>query len=110
LLFILGDNACRYSNPEGRITVKLWTAANQAHFSVADQGIGIPAQDLGRIFDRRFRSRNALDARDDGSGLGLPLARSILKAHGGDIAVDSIENAGSTFTVTLPMIAPETAD
>lgn len=110
LLFILGDNACRYSNPEGRITVKLWTAANQAHFSVADQGIGIPAQDLGRIFDRRFRSRNALDARDDGSGLGLPLARSILKAHGGDIAVDSIENVGSTFTVTLPMIAPETAD
>lgn len=104
LLFILGDNACRYSNPGGRISVALSVHGKQATISLTDQGIGIPAQDLERIFDRRFRSQNALSAREDGTGLGLPLAKSILKAHGGDIGVTSTENSGSTFTVTLPLI------
>ncbi|MGZ8160906.1 MAG: ATP-binding protein [Methylobacter sp.] len=110
LLFILGDNACRYSNPGGHITVALWLDGNQACFSLTDQGIGIPAQDLERIFDRRFRSQNALNSRDDGTGLGLPMAKSILKAHGGQITVISIENSGSTFTVTLPLISTEQDD
>jgi len=103
LLFILGDNACRYSNPGGHISVALSVDGKQATISLRDQGIGIPAQDLERIFDRRFRSQNALSAREDGTGLGLPLAKSILKAHGGDISVTSTENSGSTFTVTLPL-------
>jgi signal transduction histidine kinase len=62
---------------------------------------------LERIFDRHFRSQNALRARDDGKGLGLPMAKSILKAHGGYITVASTENSGSTFTVTLPLVSPE---
>ena len=107
LLFILGDNACRYSNPEGRIAVTLRADENEAIVSLTDQGIGIPAQDLERIFDRHFRSRNAQISRDDGTGLGLPMAKSILKAHGGDITVASTENSGSTFTVTLPLVSPE---
>lgn len=103
VLFILGDNACRYSKPGGHITIALWLEHNQALFSLSDQGIGIPTQDLERVFERHFRSDNAQISRSDGSGLGLPLARSILKAHGGHIAVNSIENSGSTFTVTLPL-------
>ncbi|MGR8999436.1 MAG: sensor histidine kinase [Gammaproteobacteria bacterium] len=105
VLFILGDNACRYSNPGGHIEAALRVNGNQACFSLTDQGIGIPAQDLERIFERNFRSRNARLSRDDGTGLGLPMAKSILQAHGGEITVTSIENSGSTFTVTLPVIS-----
>ncbi len=82
----------------------------EASFSLTDQGIGIPAQDLERIFDRHFRSQNALSSRDDGKGLGLPMAKSITKAHGGRITVTSIENSGSTFTVTLPLLSVEQND
>jgi len=104
VLFILGDNACRYSNPGGHITVVLRADGGEAVFSLSDQGIGIPATDLERVFDRHFRSNNARQSRDDGSGLGLPLAKSILKAHGGQITVASAENSGSTFMATLPLI------
>jgi signal transduction histidine kinase len=104
VLFILGENACRYSKPLGHIAVALWRDGKQACFSLTDQGIGIPAEDLERIFERHFRSSNAQHSRDDGSGLGLPMAKSILQAHGGQIAVRSVENSGSTFTVTLPLL------
>lgn len=103
VLFILGDNACRYSNPDGHIAAVLSIENGEAVFSLSDEGIGIPAGDLERIFDRHFRSENALHSRDDGTGLGLPMAKSILKAHGGRISVSSTENAGSTFTIALPL-------
>ncbi len=104
VLFILGDNACRYSNTRGHLAVMLKISDDEAHVSLTDQGIGIPVHDLERIFDRHFRSKNALHSRNDGTGLGLPMAKSIIKAHGGRIGVDSIENVGSTFTITLPLI------
>jgi signal transduction histidine kinase len=107
VLFILGDNACRYSNPGGHIAVALRVDQKEASFCLTDQGIGIPAQDLERIFERHFRSQNAQSSRDDGTGLGLPLAKSIIKAHGGRISVTSVETSGSTFTVTLPLISIE---
>jgi two-component system OmpR family sensor kinase len=107
VLFILGDNACRYSNPCGHIAVALRVVGETASFSLTDQGIGIPEQDLERIFERHFRSGNALASRDDGKGLGLPMAKSILKAHGGNITATSVENSGSTFTVTLPLVSIE---
>ncbi len=109
-LFILGDNACRYSNPGGHISVALWTDGKEANISLTDQGIGIPVQDLERIFDRHFRSRNAQHSRDDGTGLGLPMAKSILMVHGGRITVTSTENSGSTFTITLPLNLMEEDD
>ncbi|ASF47196.1 sensor histidine kinase [Methylovulum psychrotolerans] len=105
VLFILGDNACRYSKPGGHIAVCLAADGHQAIISLSDQGIGIPAQDLERIFDRHFRSNNALSSRNDGSGLGLPMAKAILQAHGGQVSVASTEQQGSTFTVTLPLIS-----
>jgi signal transduction histidine kinase len=107
VLFILGDNACRYSNPGGHIAVTLHTGENSATFSIADQGIGIPAEDLDLVFDRHFRSANARRSRHDGAGLGLPMAKAILQAHGGQIVAASIEGAGSTFTATLPLASTE---
>ncbi|MFZ2168408.1 MAG: ATP-binding protein [Methylococcaceae bacterium] len=107
VLFILGDNACQYSNPGGHIAVALRVDGNQASFSLTDRGIGVPAQDLDRIFERNFRSQNARSSRDNGTGLGLSMAKSILKAHGGEITVTSTENSGSTFTVSLPVISEE---
>jgi len=107
VLFILGDNAIRYSNPGGHIAVTLHTGENSATFSLTDQGIGIPATDLGLVFDRHFRSANARHSRHDGAGLGLPMARAILQAHGGQIVVASVEGAGSTFTATLPLASSE---
>ena len=107
VLFILGDNAIRYSNPGGHIAVTLHTGENSATFSLTDQGIGIPATDLGLVFDRHFRSANARHSRHDGAGLGLPMARAILQAHGGQIVAASIEGAGSTFTATLPLASTE---
>ncbi len=107
VLFILGDNACRYSKPGGHIAMKAWLEGKQVHISLADEGIGIPSQDLKRIFERHFRSDNARRLCHDGSGLGLPLAKSIIKAHGGNINVVSSENAGSTFTISLPQISAD---
>jgi signal transduction histidine kinase len=103
VLFILGDNACRYSGSNTQIAIQLRTDGKEARFIINDQGIGIPAQDLELVFDRYYRSQNARGARDDGTGLGLPMARAILKAHGGHISVTSIEGVGTTFTVTLPL-------
>ncbi|MDD5036895.1 MAG: ATP-binding protein [Methylococcaceae bacterium] len=107
VLYILGDNACRYSDPGGHLQITLRAEGKEAIFSFSDQGIGIPSQDLEIIFDRYFRSNNARHTRDDGTGLGLPMAKSIVKTHGGRIAVTSAEGSGSTFTVTLPLAAME---
>jgi signal transduction histidine kinase len=72
---------------------------------LTDQGIGIPQQDLENIFDRQFRSKNAQISRQDGSGLGLPMAKAIIEAHNGQISVTSSENLGSCFTLTLPLFS-----
>ena len=107
VLFILGDNACRYSKPGGQISIQTWQDEKQVYISLTDQGIGIPVQDLERIFERTYRSDNARHLHDDGSGLGLSLAKSILNAHGGQISVNSHENSGSTFTINLPLISAD---
>ncbi len=104
VLFILGDNACRYSNPDSQIAMQLQTDDDKAQFIIVDQGIGIPSQDLELIFDRYYRSHNARHSQDDGTGLGLPMARAILEAHGGHISVASTEGAGTVFTVSLPLL------
>lgn len=107
VLFILGDNACRYSQAGGAIFITLQAEAQDVSLSINDRGIGIPAQDLEIIFDRYYRSTNARRSAEDGTGLGLPVAKSIVKAHEGQISVVSSEGAGTTFTVTLPQVSGE---
>lgn len=104
VLFILGENACRYSRTGGDIRISLIAEDNHAIFRIADQGIGIPEDDLPRIFERHYRSPNAMTTCPDGSGLGLAMARAILTAHGGAIRAESRENQGTVFTVELPII------
>ena len=81
-----------------------------AVLAVRDRGIGIPAADLPRIFERYHRAANAA-GQFAGTGIGLAGARQIVEQHGGAIAVESAEGAGSTFTVRLPLAPPpEAAD
>jgi signal transduction histidine kinase len=94
------QNAIKYSPEGSRVRVTLSADEREAAISVADEGGGIPAEDLPLVFDPFFRSKSAGDA--PGTGLGLSVARQIVAAHGGRIDVQSQPGHGSTFTVVLP--------
>ena len=104
LFLILFENACRYSNPNGKINVELEVEPKALYLMVSDTGIGIPYEDQELIFQRRFRSDNAAEFAENGTGLGLAIAKSIVESHGGTISVESIVNIGSTFTIYLPIV------
>ena len=101
MLSNLIGNAYRYGRENGRIRVTLKRDADEAVLTVADDGVGIAPENLENIFERFFRC--APDRSDGGTGLGLPIARQIARAHGGDIAVQSEPGRGSAFTVRLPI-------
>lgn len=96
------NNAIKYSPDGGVITVKLMETHNNVVLSVNDQGLGIPKKDLTKIFDRFYRVDKARARKQGGTGLGLAISRDVIKAHGGMIWVESKENRGSTFYITLP--------
>jgi signal transduction histidine kinase len=96
------DNAMKYTPPGGSITVDARLDSNRLLCSVTDTGEGIPPDDLPYIFDKLYRARRVHRRPVEGSGLGLTLAQQILRAHGGDLTVQSELNKGSTFTLTLP--------
>jgi signal transduction histidine kinase len=102
LLGNLIGNAVKFTPDGGKVEVSLGMDGEQAVLVVADTGVGIPADDRERIFERFFRT--AIARRDviPGTGLGLAIAKDITEAHHGTIAVDSEEGRGSTFTVRLP--------
>jgi signal transduction histidine kinase len=103
LLDNLLENAAKYSPAGGEVRVRVWEEDGQARLSVADQGVGIPAQDLPRIFDRYHRGTNVDDRRFPGMGLGLYICRVIAEQHGGCIWASSTPGAGSIFHVALPL-------
>lgn len=93
------DNAIKYTSAGGRVTLRLLDEGEQVRLLITDTGVGIPAEELPKIFQRFFRcdwSRSKY-----GNGLGLSLALAFVRAHGGDITVRSIPGEGSTFTVLL---------
>ncbi|MEM8575162.1 MAG: ATP-binding protein [Pseudomonadota bacterium] len=102
LLLILLDNAVRYSNAKGSIDVGLSRKDGIVNIKVADTGVGIPAEDMDSIFERFRRAGNAAEANDEGLGLGLPVARAIVQAHGGRIEVESEVGKGTTVLASLP--------
>jgi two-component system, OmpR family, sensor kinase len=102
LFLILLDNAAKYTPAGGRVDVTGTAEGHAVEVTVSDTGIGIPREDLPRVFDRFFRSGNA--RFQDGSGLGLAIARHIVEQHGGRIRVESDPGRGSRFTVTLPRV------
>jgi signal transduction histidine kinase len=96
------ENAIRHTPEHGTVSVAVGTTDSRVHVSIADTAPGIPGSELDRIFDR-FHRRDPSRARaTGGAGLGLTIAKQLVEAHGGSIAVNSTEGQGSTFTFELP--------
>ena len=96
------NNSIKYSPDGGKITVTMKTTDDQMILSISDQGLGIPKQDLPRIFDRFYRVDRARSRAQGGTGLGLAIAKEIVKQHEGFIWAKSEYGKGSTFTIVLP--------
>lgn len=96
------DNAIKYSEPGGEITISAEVRNDRIEVSVADQGIGIPAVDLDRVFERFYRVDAARRRDTGGTGLGLAIVRHVAINHGGEVSATSVEGEGTTFTITLP--------
>ena len=96
------NNAIKYSPDGGTITVSMKTTDDQMILSIKDQGLGIPKQDLPKIFDRFYRVDRARSRAQGGTGLGLAIAKEIIKQHNGFIWAKSEYGKGSTFTIVLP--------
>jgi signal transduction histidine kinase len=101
LFFNLIDNAIRYTPSRGEIWISLATGKQCTQVEIRDVGVGIPAGDQEKIFDRFYRT-DPSRSRTKGYGLGLAICKSIVELHHGTIAVRSAPGEGSTFTVTLP--------
>jgi len=93
------SNALRHTSENGRVCVTASTQTDAIVIAVSDNGRGIPADDLPRIFDRFYKGHGSR-----GSGLGLTIARNLVVAHGGEIRAESEKGKGTTMTVTLPLV------
>ena len=98
------DNAIKYTPERGHVAVECAPDAGSVAVRVRDDGIGIAAEDMPRIFDEFFRSRNELTARVPGKGLGLSIVKRLVELHGGTIGVRTEPGRGSEFTVSLPIL------
>lgn len=96
------DNAVKYSDPGSRVTVSSECNGPWVDLIVSDQGVGIPARDLDRIFERFYRVDQARSRTTGGTGLGLAIVRHVATNHGGDVLVRSKEGEGSVFTLRVP--------
>ena len=104
LVGTLVDNACKYAQDGGTVTVRLERLGGQCRLSVNNTGEPIPEEDLPHLFDRFYRSDKARTREQGGFGLGLAIAKSIVDEHKGSIAVASSALEGTTFTVVLPAL------
>ena len=102
LILILLDNAIKYTPREGTIRVGIELDETHALVSVRDTGVGIPAEDLPKIFDRFYRTSKDRSRQTGGAGLGLAIARSIVEPHAGDITIESEVGKGTMVRVRLP--------
>lgn len=100
---IILDNAIRYSNEKGTITIKLEKHHKDIILSVKNTGIAIEKENLDKVFDRFYRTDESRNRQTGGHGLGLAIAKSIIDEHHGTIKASSIVNDSTTFTITFPM-------
>ena len=96
------SNAIKYSPRGTTVTVAAREEAVNILMSVADQGVGIPKDEIGNVFDKYFRARSQKESKMEGLGLGLAIVKNIVEQHGGSVRVESHEGKGSTFFFTLP--------
>ena len=99
----LVHNALKFTPPGGRVAISAAAAEDEVVISVQDTGVGIPAEDLPRIFERFYKADRARSG--GGTGLGLAIAKHVVQGHGGRIWAESVEGLGSTFYFTLPAAA-----
>jgi len=97
------DNAIRYIKEKGEVDIRISKQKNCLYFEIKDNGVGIPEGDTKYIFQKFFRSENALRYQTQGSGLGLYIAKAVIEKMGGKIGFKSQEGKGSTFYFTLPI-------
>ncbi|HYV74658.1 MAG TPA: HAMP domain-containing sensor histidine kinase [Candidatus Binatia bacterium] len=105
-LLNLVNNAVKYSDSDRYLGVSLYRHNGSVNLEVVDHGIGIPANEQPKIFDKFYRVCDPLVHNTKGSGLGLSLVRHIVQAHGGEVVVESAPGKGSKFTITLPVLNP----
>lgn len=98
----LVDNAIKYNLPGGRVEVSIKKEVGFYQISIKDTGLGLPANEKPRLFEKLYRGTEAVRVEPNGSGLGLYIAKNIIEKHGGQMGVDSEVNRGSTFWFTLP--------
>jgi signal transduction histidine kinase len=107
LLDNLVSNAVKFTPARGMVGVTLATRGDTVHIEVVDTGVGIPEDEVDKLFDRFFRASTAANVQ--GTGLGLAIAKTIVEAHGGVLSVESEVGVGTTFAVDLPVQAPQEA-
>jgi two-component system phosphate regulon sensor histidine kinase PhoR len=103
VVFNLVDNAIKYNREGGTITISARRQDSWVTVTVTDTGIGIPTEDLPRIFERFYRVDKARSRELGGTGLGLSIVKHIVEAHGGTVSVESELNRGSSFSFTIPV-------
>jgi signal transduction histidine kinase len=103
-LLNLVNNALKYSKDQKHIAVKLYRSNGSVKLEVQDRGIGIAPNEQEKIFEKFYRCGDPLVHDVKGSGLGLSLVRHIVRAHGGDVLVESVPDKGSKFTIALPLV------
>ncbi|MBU5364071.1 cell wall metabolism sensor histidine kinase WalK [Enterococcus devriesei] len=96
------NNAIKYSPDGGKIEVHLMETHNNVVLGISDEGLGIPKKDLEKVFERFYRVDKARARKQGGTGLGLAISKEVMKAHQGQIWVESVEGKGSTFYISLP--------
>src|SRR5260370_22918481 len=106
-LLNLVNNALKYSSADKYLAVSLYRENGSVKLDVVDHGIGIPRAEQHKIFDKFYRVCDPMCHDNKGSGLGLALVHHIVKAHGGEISVESSPGKGCKFTITLPLKAPD---
>jgi PAS domain S-box-containing protein len=104
------SNALKFTPADGRVSVRVSRTGRDAVVQVADTGVGIPAEEQDRLFERFFRSSNAMEQAIPGTGLGLTIAKTIVERHEGSIEIESAEGKGTTVRVRLPLGAAVSED
>ncbi len=102
IAFNLMENAIKYNKPQGTVSVRLFRQADQVILHVEDTGVGIPTEDLDKVFNRFYRVDKARSRAAGGTGLGLSIVRDMARQHGGAVSAEQREPEGTRFTVTFP--------
>jgi len=107
-IYNIVDNAIKYTEPEGYVMVTMEQKNGKVIINIRDNGVGISSEEVDKIFDRFYRVDKARDRATGGTGLGLSIALAAVKYHDGEIDVKSEPGKGSSFTIILPDVVPET--